>query len=109
MLKKYSWPGNIRELENIIERIQVLFYFDKSHTQPNFLSLHLPELFSSTQKTNDTSLLKKAKINQESLLIEQTLQDVDGNLELAAKNLGISRTTLWRKMKVMDSNVSKVK
>ena len=109
LLKKYSWPGNIRELENIIERIQVLFYFDKSHSQPDFLSLHLPELFSSTQKENNTSLLKKAKINQETLLIEQTLQEVDGNLELAAKNLGISRTTLWRKMKTMNSDVSNMK
>ncbi|MGP4846352.1 helix-turn-helix domain-containing protein [Marinobacter sp. 1Y8] len=48
-------------------------------------------------------------MNQETLLIEQTLQEVDGNLELAAKNLGISRTTLWRKMKTMNSDVSNMK
>jgi len=109
LLKKYNWPGNIRELENIIERIQVLFYFDESKTQPNFLSLHLPELFSSTQKADSSPLLKKAKINQESLLIEQVLNEVDGNLDLAAKKLGVSRTTLWRKMKLMDSSVSYLK
>ena len=106
LLKKYNWPGNIRELENIIERIQVLFSLNESKTQPDFLSLHLPELFSSTQKVDSGSLLKKTKINQESLLIEQVLKEVDGNLDLASKKLGISRTTLWRKMKLIDNTIS---
>ncbi len=99
LLKKYNWPGNIRELENIIERIQVLFYLDKNDTQLDFLSFHLPEIFLPAQKTEKTSILKKAKVTQETILIEQTLKKVDGNLDLAAKELGISRTTLWRKMK----------
>lgn len=99
LLKKYNWPGNIRELENIVERIQVLFYLDKNDTQLDFLSFHLPEIFLPAQKTEKTSILKKAKVTQEAILIEQTLKEVDGNLDLAAKELGISRTTLWRKMK----------
>lgn len=99
LLKKYNWPGNIRELENIMERIQVLFYLDKNDTQLDFLSFHLPEIFLPAQKTEKTSILKKAKVTQEAILIEQTLKEVDGNLDLAAKELGISRTTLWRKMK----------
>ncbi|MBA6244500.1 MULTISPECIES: sigma 54-interacting transcriptional regulator [unclassified Psychrobacter] len=106
LLKKYDWPGNIRELENIIERIQVLFSLNESKTQPDFLSLHLPELFSSAKKVDSSSLLKKAKINQELLLVEQVLEEADGNLDLAAKKLGISRTTLWRKMKLIENPVS---
>lgn len=106
LLKKYDWPGNIRELENIIERIQVLFSLNESRTQPDFLSLHLPELFSSAKKVDSSSLLKKAKINQELLLVEQVLKEADGNLDLAAKKLGISRTTLWRKMKLIKNSIS---
>jgi len=109
LLKKYNWPGNIRELENIMERIQVLFYFDKNGTQLDFLSFHLPELFPPVHKTENIPLLKKAKINQESILIEQTLQEVDGNLDLAAKKLGISRTTLWRRMKLIDNPIANLK
>lgn len=109
LLKKYNWPGNIRELENIIERIQVLFYFDKDSAQPDLLALHLPELFSASDKADTPSLLKTSKIDQETRLIKQTLQEVDGNLELVAKKLGISRTTLWRKMKGMELYVSKLK
>ena len=106
LLKKYDWPGNIRELENIIERIQVLFSLNESKTQPDFLSLHLPELFSSAKKVDSSSLLKKAKINQELLLVEKVLEEADGNLDLAAKKLGISRTTLWRKMKLIENSIS---
>ena len=106
LLKKYDWPGNIRELENIIERIQVLFSLNESRTQPDFLSLHLPELFSSAKKVDSSSLLKKAKINQELLLVEQVLKEADGNLDLAAKKLGISRTTLWRKMKLIENSIA---
>ncbi|MBO9530873.1 MAG: hypothetical protein J7514_14095, partial [Acinetobacter oleivorans] len=47
-------------------------------------------------------LLKEVKVNQELSLIEQTLAEVNGDLDLAAQKLGISRTTLWRRMKLIN-------
>ncbi|WP_457794742.1 helix-turn-helix domain-containing protein, partial [Acinetobacter baumannii] len=45
---------------------------------------------------------KEVKVNQELSLIEQTLAEVEGDLDLAAQKLGISRTTLWRRMKLIN-------
>ncbi|RSO58814.1 PAS domain-containing protein [Acinetobacter lactucae] len=103
-IKKYRWPGNIRELENIIERIHVLLQLDPKLLHSDFLSQQLPELFifSNDDIPSQSSPLKEIKINQELNLIKQTLKEVDGDLDKAAKKLGVSRTTLWRRMKLMN-------
>lgn len=98
----YSWPGNIRELENIIERINVLLQLDHEILTPEFLKQQLPELLQSQKHHTAQPLLKEVKVNQELSLIEQTLAEVDGDLDLAAQKLGISRTTLWRRMKLIN-------
>ncbi|NUF85451.1 sigma-54 interaction domain-containing protein, partial [Acinetobacter seifertii] len=98
----YSWPGNIRELENIVERINVLLQLDHEILTPEFLKQQLPELFQSQNQPTVQPLLKEVKVNQELSLIEQTLAEVDGDLDLAAQKLGISRTTLWRRMKLIN-------
>ena len=104
-LQKYHWPGNIRELENIIERLAVMWQLDHSMLNQTFMSLHIPELFQQrdfdTYSDAQLSPLKAVKINQELQLIEQAIATADGNLDIAAQNLNISRTTLWRKMKLL--------
>jgi len=109
LLKKYDWPGNIRELENIIERIQILLHLIQDADQDDFLPFHLPELFSKAHLVEPSASLKKAEVNQESILIKKAIKEMNGNLELTAKKLGISRTTLWRKMKRNEINVSNLK
>ncbi|WP_027361662.1 sigma-54-dependent transcriptional regulator [Halodesulfovibrio aestuarii] len=95
-LMRHSYPGNVRELENIIERAVVLCDSGTIHLA------HLPQEFSigtkRTRKTHTNNTHRTlADIEQEH--ITQVLHSVDGNKANAAKILGIDRATLWRKLK----------
>ena len=100
-LQKYHWPGNIRELENIIERLAVMSRLDQSMLDQRSIERHIPELFQQHDQQEQSNPLKAVKINQELQLIEQAIEAADGNLDIVAQNLNISRTTLWRKMKLL--------
>lgn len=100
-LQKYHWPGNIRELENIIERLAVMSRLDQNMLALHSIERHIPELFQRQDQSEQTNSLKAVKINQELQMIEQAIDAADGNLDIVAQNLNISRTTLWRKMKLL--------
>lgn len=105
VLEQYSWPGNIRELKNVIERAVVLKK-DNGPLQPSDLPGYLHE------SANDDSV--EIKLPKEGLDIRQTLEGVetrltlealrrtDGNKAQAAKLLGLKRTTLIERMKKLD-------
>lgn len=98
-LNQYHWPGNIRELENVIERLSVILNLSEPLTAARFKQ-YVPELFIEPQRS--ISPLKEVKHQQEHTLIRQALEQAQGNLDLAAQHLNISRTTLWRKMKYLN-------
>jgi PAS domain S-box-containing protein len=88
-LCKYSYPGNVRELENIIQRSIIIAQGS------TLLPQHLPEELIGKKTANAAKridIIEKKKI----LAI---LKECDGNLNLAADKLGMHRTTLWRKRK----------
>jgi PAS domain S-box-containing protein len=98
-LMEHSFPGNIRELENIIEQAFVL-------CRGRIIELHdLPPEFRPTTKypTAATSRLDLKKMEKK--LIAEALQSHQGNRKRAAQALGIDVSTLYRKVKVLQVEV----
>jgi len=95
MLSAYTFPGNIRELENIIERAVALCKGDTIQIA------HLPEdLRGFSIKTFRTSEGKMPSLEeQEKNYILWVLKETGGNKSEAARILGIDRVSLWRKLK----------
>ncbi len=97
LLMGYGWPGNVRELKNLIERLVILSASDWIQPQ------HLPPPFV-VPVTDETALPVTASAemgtlaDMERAYILQAVQRAKGNKSLAAKNLGISRQTLRKKL-----------
>ncbi len=95
LLKVYDFPGNVRELENIVERGVAIA------TGPVIEAIHLPddlrELSIRTFRKKDGKIPSLEE--QEKDYIRWVLQEANGNQTLAAQILGIDRVSLWRKLK----------
>jgi sigma-54 dependent transcriptional regulator, acetoin dehydrogenase operon transcriptional activator AcoR len=89
-LKNYSWPGNIRELRNVMERAFLLAIEEKEVSVH-----HLPGEFHRSNAALPTS--KPTLKDMERLTIEQVILE-SSSISEAAKKLGITRSTLYRKM-----------
>jgi len=97
-LGAYRWPGNIRELENVIERIAVFCGEGETGLDgENLLRSVVPELFSEEESAPPE--LKHVARSGELSHIRKVLAECGGDQTEAAKRLGISRTTLWRRLK----------
>lgn len=93
VLMSYEFPGNIRELENIIERMLVV------STGDNITMRHLPRELTPMDGDEDEYASFKEEIKgSEKKMIQEVLNRYRGNRGLAARALNINRTTLWRKM-----------
>ena len=98
---QYDWPGNVRQLENFIERYVVL-----SGEEDIDIDYIDDEKIPGRQKNND---VKKDNKNSKSVkrslkpiddeTILKMLEETNGSRKLTAENLGISVTTLWRRLK----------
>ena len=93
ILMHYDFPGNIRELKNIIERAIALT--DQSRIQVIDLPPDLQKLAFKTFETLEMETLEE----MEKRYITTILQRTNYNRHLAAKILGLPRTTLWRRLK----------
>ena len=107
LLKKYNWPGNIRELENFIEKMVILENDPviSGETVENLLKQHAPsqELlldFEESESTKDMLAVKKGTLEEmEKQIIELMSREIKNDKAFLAETLGISRATLWKKLK----------
>jgi transcriptional regulator with PAS, ATPase and Fis domain len=90
-LSKFNWPGNIRQLDHIIENVVILSENDL--LKPADFIFH-PSIKASTEKQKSKNFYENEK-----KLIETVIKDCNGHLTNAAKELGIGRATLYRKLK----------
>ena len=102
-LINYNWPGNVRELRNLIERIAIL---SPENSKENILNIVKESLKSTTSEVfnvNDTLLvpLKEARENFEKEYLTTQLKKFGGNISKTAKFVGMERSALHRKLKIL--------
>ena len=94
-MEKYSWPGNIRELSHTIERTVIMT--DSTNLQPT-------DIILSTRETREEALLfENYNLDEaEKIIIRKVLGKFNGNITQAANELGLTRTSLYRRLEKYD-------
>jgi two-component system nitrogen regulation response regulator NtrX len=98
VLQEYSWPGNVREVRNLMERIVIM------NPQVRIDARHIPLNASrrATAERNDRfGTLQQVREAAEREYILKKLEETRGNVTRAAELLGLERSNLYRKMKAL--------
>ena len=106
-LVNHRWPGNIREMQNVLATLTVLMQDHRRVDRAAVMKLLSEIISNNTLSTNrdevpdpmDLSTLKKSKKDFEKQLFAYLYNESTANKIQIAKKLGISRTTLWRKFR----------
>jgi len=109
-LVNYTWPGNVRQLRNFAERLVLSVSLQGDS---DVFDLLYEEITENKELNNKQQVsaerivplknrIKEKAMEDEKRLIQETLERSKFNKTIAAHRLGISRTTLWRKMKEME-------
>jgi PAS domain S-box-containing protein len=93
ILRSFSWPGNVRQLENMVERAVNIAQNSEVTTE------EVMRLFDQQQAPASVAEKPLSIEEVEQLAIERALKTADGNISLAARLLKISRNTLYNKLK----------
>jgi DNA-binding NtrC family response regulator len=102
LLWEYDWPGNIRELENVLERIVILS--DSPVIRPDSLPAQIRSFLSEKKipapTLGDEGMDLNAAVEEfENRMIDEALRRTGGNKQAAARLLGLKRTTLVAKLR----------
>jgi transcriptional regulator with PAS, ATPase and Fis domain len=97
LLENYKWPGNVRELANSIERLIA------THDKETISANNIVQLIGKITVPKSSLVFSK---NAEADVLIEALKKTHGNQAKAAIMLGISRTTLWRKMNKYQLNIT---
>ncbi len=97
-LMAYHWPGNVRQLQNFLEKLVIL-------CEGNFQANIFEELYAELLTFSSNAKGDRGH-TEEIEYIKKVLEESQFSKKLAAQRLGMSRTTLWRKMREMELNSS---
>lgn len=95
LMSRYDWPGNIRELESVVER--AVLFCAADHLQPEHLPEHMQSAHAKKLAFEIPPYLTLEEIERE--VIQQTLTRTGGNVKKTAQILDLHRPTLYRKLK----------
>jgi two-component system nitrogen regulation response regulator NtrX len=107
LLTNYQWPGNIRQLKNIIERVSIMVP-SKEITADDIKMYLESDDIDAEVFVSEKSSLKFAKEEFEKKYIISALEKCNGNVTSTAKELGIERTNLHRKIKQYNINIDRL-
>jgi transcriptional regulator with PAS, ATPase and Fis domain len=102
LLWEYDWPGNIRELENVLERLVILS--DSPVIRPDVLPANIRSFLSEKKipapRLGEDGMDLNAAVEEfENRMIDEALRRTNGNKQAAARLLGLKRTTLVAKLR----------
>jgi len=101
-LRSYTWPGNIRELKNLVQRLLILGSGELIDLDEIETTLRDKTSSDSPVTTIDFNLpLREAREKFEKAYLEFQLKKVNGSVSKVANNVGIERTHLYRKLKAL--------
>jgi DNA-binding NtrC family response regulator len=96
-LISHTWPGNVRELRNLAERLAYLSAGEKIEAED--LAFILSPTNAGAAAIGEGLTLNDATDQFQTEYIKQSIARARGNVSLAAKNLGVHRSNLYRKMR----------
>ncbi len=108
VLRAHAWPGNVRELRNLVDRVAVYCEGSRAPVAPALLRRCAPELFKSAQRATGAASSERPASESEATAsrrrsrgqarpdLRRAMERAGGDRQVAARILGVSRTTLWR-------------
>jgi two-component system nitrogen regulation response regulator NtrX len=100
LLERYNWPGNIRELKNLVERLAIMCpgkVISAKDVPPPYNTMRTDEERMGSFLAFDT--LKEARETFEKSFIATKLQEFEGNISRTAEAIGVERSNLHKKIK----------